>query len=179
MVIANPSRNFSKEDMGALDAFLRGGGTLLLLDSVSNGISTANQVLRPYGLSVNVVSDPDAPAAGRGRSATTERNGSWYEKRRSDRTGRDSVGWIVPRLVISGGIGLSDGQAGTAQIAFVQIGRGLLLVATDSFGYSHHVLGSLLERSSPSERERNVYSEIYSLMRNLIRRSPDAEDLKS
>ncbi|MGD8628079.1 MAG: hypothetical protein PVH52_03270 [bacterium] len=91
-------------------------------------------------------------------------------------------GSIEPRLVVQGGVGLSRDHAGRARIAFARVGKGLLMVATDSFCYSHHVLGSLLERSRPSPTVRDVYSEVYALLGNLISHSPDttrvSEDLK-
>jgi hypothetical protein len=168
VVVTNPSRSFSGDDLAAVDAFLRDGGALLLLESVSNGASTANQLLRHYGMSIAAVPEAVAPMSGKEAGATS-----------------DQIGCIVPRLVIQGGIGLCHDEAGRARIAFVQVGRGVLLVATDSFSYSHHVLGSLLEHSRPSRPVRDIYSEVYALLGNLIRRTADpghtreSEDLKS
>jgi len=153
VVVANPSRSFKGEDLAAVDAFLKDGGVLLMLESVRNGASTANQLLKPYGINIGPIPEAEAPVAGRDSG--------------------NGIGCIVPRLVVQGGIALSHDQAGRARIAFVQVGKGALLVATDSFSYSHHVLGSLLERSRPSRPVRNVYSEIYALLGNLIRSTPD------
>lgn len=174
VVVINPSRSFTEDEMAAVDAFLRGGGTLLLLDSVRNDASTANQLLRPYGLAIRTIPDMDAPVVERGAMAGMESGLAGVDRGRSG-----MVRPIAPRLVIQGGIGLSHDHASRARIAFVQVGTGLLLVATDSFSYSHHVLGSLLELSRPSRTARNVYSEVYALLENLIRRSAEPGNIKA
>ncbi len=158
-VVVNPSRSFSGEDLNSVDTFLREGGMLLLLDSICNGASTANELLGNYGLGIGPVQEPEALTVGQGADVTSGHRGC-----------------ITPRLAVWGGIELSHDESGRARAAFVPVGRGVLLVATDSYGYSHHVLGSLLEHSRPSPPMLDLYSEIYDLLGNLIRRDANPEN---
>jgi hypothetical protein len=139
VVVVNPTQSFSKEDLIAVDTFLKEGGTLLLLESIRNGASTANELLGHYGIGIGPIRERDA-----------------------------RTGCITPLLKVRGGIGLSHDESGRIRTAFVPVGKGVLLVAIDSFSYSHHVMGSLLERSRPSPAVRDLYSEIYILLGNLI-----------
>jgi hypothetical protein len=168
LVIANPSRDFSGEDITAVDAFLREGGALLLIESVSNGASTANQLLQHYGISIGPVPDAEVSKAGKEAGVASKESG----------VASEHIGCITPRLAIRGGIGMSNDESGRARIVFEQVGKGVLLVATDSFSYSHHVLGSLLEHSRPSRAVLDVYSEVYALLGNLIRPAPDPENAR-
>lgn len=152
VVIVNPSRSFSVEDLKAVDTFLGRGGTLLLLESICNGASTANELLQHYGIATDPIQEVETFTPEQGTGAASGASGS-----------------VTPRLVVRGGITLCNDESGRARAAFVPVGRGALLVATDSFRYSHHMLGSLLERSRPSGPVRDIYSEVYALLRNLIR----------
>ena len=62
IVIIRPNRPFRGDQIEAVDKFLRRGGSLLLLDSPSNTNSTANELLKAFGLSF-------APGMGRGSMA--------------------------------------------------------------------------------------------------------------
>ncbi len=137
LVIVNPSRAFSLKDISRVDRYLNEGGAVLILDSITNGTSTANEILSRYGISLGPVM-----VSGAGSQL---------------------------RLAVMGGMVLKREASGKATAVFVPVGEGTLIVATDSFRYSHHVLGSLLERGEPPDPVRAVYSELYGILRNLIR----------
>jgi hypothetical protein len=148
VILINPCTGFGEEELECLDGYLKGGGNLLILDGVLNKASTANAVLARYGIRLSLI--PDA----------TE-------------TSSDGTPDITPRLAISGGRPLGDYRDGNTEMVFCEVGRGRIVVATDSYRYSHHVLGPVLQRTRPAPPVRGVYREIYRLLQaTLLTKGP-------
>lgn len=51
IIVIRPVRPFSAVEIDAVGRFLKAGGSMLVLDSPTNAKSTANELLRPFGLS--------------------------------------------------------------------------------------------------------------------------------
>ncbi|HEC93349.1 MAG TPA: hypothetical protein ENI51_10215, partial [Candidatus Atribacteria bacterium] len=59
IVIINPNKPFSSEDISAIESYVENGGKLLLIDSIFNSKSTANELLRDFDMKVVVSSEKD------------------------------------------------------------------------------------------------------------------------
>jgi hypothetical protein len=168
-VIVNPAGRFSDDDLGRLAAYVAGGGRLLILDTVANSASTANQVLARFGMRAIIEAVATEPArsalpidGGRRRVRAPTPGGV------AGRTGaRDGDGPedILPTLAVMGA-DPAPAAAGNAPSKFTKSwGKGKVVVCTNSFRYSAAVVGTPLERTPPPKEVLKIYREIFALLR--------------
>ncbi|MFH1314380.1 MAG: DUF4350 domain-containing protein [Candidatus Eisenbacteria bacterium] len=135
-VLTEPCSEFSEEELDCLTTYVRNGGRLLVLDSVLNERSTANEVLGQFGMMVYVDSDlrdtaiPDASA----------------------------------RLRIHGGRVIKVDGSGNTAVAATSVEAGVVAVAVDSFRYSEYVLGAVLQKGKPPALARTLYRDVCSFL---------------
>lgn len=149
VILLNPSASFTRRELHCLLAYVRGGGRLLVLDSILNETSTANEVLSRYGLMVHLVSGP----AGAGLNASP--------------LAGESVD-LLPQLMIRGGESLRQSHDGHTVVACVRDGAGTVTVAVDSHRYSQLALGPLLQTGKPSGLARRLHREACSLLEDVF-----------
>jgi len=149
-VVINPSVPFSAEDQSLISGFLQRGGRLLVLDSIRNPHSTANELLGPLGIWISTTSVNVTAAAGNTSAAVTT---------------------AVPMLTIEGGTPLRmDGQGNTV-LSLVTFENstgwpGRMLVMVDSFQFSTAQMGSPL--TEPTAQQRQIYDTEYFLFDTLF-----------
>ncbi|MFZ1947202.1 MAG: DUF4350 domain-containing protein [bacterium] len=129
LVIVNPTRPFDKREIERASLYVREGGVLIMLDSITNPRSTANQVLAGFGLEIAIATRTD----------------------------------LSPALEIYDRHAQVQ-DSGTALLS-KRAGLGSVVVATDAFRYSAAVLGLPLSRTRPGESVREVYREVFTLLR--------------
>jgi hypothetical protein len=118
VVLAEPCKAFSKDEREHLLSYVNEGGRLLVLDSILNERSTANEILGRFGMMVYVDTDPgDPPGAA-----------------------------VTARLRVHGGEVLKEDDSGNAIVAAANVEAGVVAVAVDSFRYSEHLLGVVLQK---------------------------------
>lgn len=122
-VVIEPNKAYSSKEIKAIMAYIESGGRLLVIDSVRNGNSTANQILGPLGLSLLLTS----------------------------RVKADSSGFSAqPYLEIVGGSRLKVANSPPGQIVYQGYGQGSVLVVTDGFQLSGINLAVLIRGTIPS-----------------------------
>jgi len=136
VVLIEPQSPFSQNEIADLMAYVKQGGRLLVIDSVCNGSSTANQLIEQFGMRLYLA----------------------YETR-SDSTGQS----ILPTLAIAGGVEVHAAETG-CQVRCSQVGDGYVVVAVDGFRFTGTVLGRLLKGRVPDVIMRR-YREASRLLR--------------
>ncbi|HEC81342.1 MAG TPA: hypothetical protein ENI42_02800, partial [Thermoplasmatales archaeon] len=141
VVIINPVKTFSLEDKRLISRYLENGGNLILMDSVLNQDSTANQLLGfLYGdaLKLQVVTSP-------------------HTLRIGNSTGGQNISILDPYLAIIGS-GLTYSVLDDVNRTFVVVkeyGEGRVIVVVDSYSFSNAVMGGSF--TVPDETQRAVY----------------------
>jgi hypothetical protein len=160
IVIINPTVAFTEQDIQLLSTFLEHGGRLLVLDSIRNPCSTANELLGNYGVWIT----------------TTNRDVPLFQNMSQNESDNDSqmpVGTMTsPYLTITGGIPLlmntdSDVAASLSEFENTTTGKlGRLLVVVDSYTFCDAIMGSTF--TEPTERQRLVYNTEFFLFTQLL-----------
>jgi len=154
LVIVNPSKDFSAKEIRDIRRYVRNGGRLLITDSVTNPTSTANQILAPFGIQLGTV---------------PRRANLVIQSSRTELVARPFQSEaIVPALNIHGPAGMKKDTRGNLMLAVAGVGRGKVVVATDSFCYSTNVLGPPLQRRAPQGQLLDIYRHIFALYTELM-----------
>jgi hypothetical protein len=135
-VFIEPCVEFSMEELDCLTTYVRRGGRLLILDSVLNGRSTANEILGQFGMMLSVDTDL------------------------SDESGPG----VSARLRIHGGQAIREDNHGNTVVAAMNVEAGIVAVAVDSFRYSEYALGPVLQKGKPSALTRKLYDDACNLL---------------
>jgi hypothetical protein len=148
VVIVNPVRAFSDQELTEFATYVSGGGHLLLLDTIENSVSSANQVLGRFGMRMMTaaigVETIEAPSS------------------------RE----IHPALVLLGS-GITPGRSDMRPAYFIKgFGKGKVAVCVNSFRYSASVVGTPLDRGRPTQAVLRIYAEIFTLLRDVVSEAP-------
>lgn len=143
-VIVNPRGPFRASDLARLEAFVRGGGGLLLLDRPAVPQSTANDILARFGMSFE-------PAV---IESTTARVVA---------TGDTLVLWQVGR--VAGGTPVVLLPDGTSVLSTATIGAGKVFAMCGADNFSDAALGITSE--VPDAQELNLYRLEYQVLEAL------------
>ena len=146
IVIIRPVRPFTGEEIEAVDKFLRRGGSLLVLDSPSNMKSTANELLKPFGLSF-------LEGMCRGSMAREPASGS-------------SICRISGAVAVSGGNPLLVTDAGEPVVAAAKVGSGQIVAVGLADRFNDMLMGGGT-RTLPDRDLRGAYELEFELMRGL------------
>jgi len=156
IVIVNPTEPFSETDVHLLTTFFKNGGRLLLMDSIRNPQSTANELLGSFGIWI----------------ATTTVD-QMLLSNESENTSQISIGNITaPFLTITGGDELlinDKNQVYATVIDFINtttgdVGR--LVVVVDSYSFSDALMGGMF--TEPTEQQRHIYDTEFFLIRKVL-----------
>src|SRR5262249_53979875 len=139
VILVDPMRRPEPVESRALGAFLRGGGRLLVLDSIRNVDSTAGSITGPFGLFAG------ATLSRMGRGAAP----------------------VVPALATEAPEGWSRRPLrGGAVALWRDVGAGRLVLATDSALFSDRGFGGVY--TTPGDEQRAVYEGQEDLMQILL-----------
>jgi hypothetical protein len=151
VVIINPSVSFSSVDVQKVTGFLQQGGRLLVIDSIRNPGSTANELLSSFGIWTRPVIINEITMPANDTAAMVNRS--------------------IPTLVITGGTPLrTDGQGNVvvAELTFKNSTGwpGKILVMVDSSMFSTAQMGSPF--TEPTSQQREWYDMEFSLFDTLF-----------
>ncbi len=181
VVIVNPNVSFTDRERQALVEYVEEGGRLLLMDSLLNTSSTANEIAALFGMGIQcriwssklTLSAEDggfpevevAPEAMPGEGVTASETA----------TESHSADGEIPRpepmsayadLYIYGGTLVASSTEGSAKIAVAWHGDGLVAVLVDSVVFSDEtMLGTMAE---PDEFRLGVFELEYTLFEDLL-----------
>jgi len=142
IVLINPVGDFTAPEIEATKRYIEQGGKVLLLDSVLNQNSTANQLLYVFGMQTGLSSS----------SYLVSENtpGQKSEENESER----NIGTIsTPLLSIWGGEPLLADDEERVLVSVTRRGEGMLMVMTDSFSFSRAGIGYMYRKPEPFELE--------------------------
>jgi hypothetical protein len=156
IVIINPTGPFTEADVHLLTTFFEKGGRLLLMDSIRNPQSTANELLGSFGIWI-----------------TTTTVDHMLLSNESENTSQISVGNITsPSLIITGGDTLLTNDKNETYATVIDflntttgdVGR--LVVVVDSYSFSDALMGGTF--TEPTEQQRHIYDTEFFLLRKVL-----------
>jgi hypothetical protein len=144
-VVIYPVRRPSGSYIQKMKNFIEQGGNLLVVDGADNSESTANDLLKPFGIQVN--HDRDLP-----KTQFQTEDGATIEMEKG--------------ITVSGGTPLLklDDQAVVSQIT---VGKGKVLVVGIGYRFADTNMGSSSD-VIPDEKLKPVYALLHSLLRRVL-----------
>jgi hypothetical protein len=159
IVIINPTGSFEDDDIDLITDYITQGGNVLVMDSILNTNSTANDLLQNYGVWLSI--EYSAQRVYKTNDTVNELNVS------NNLANNQSIGNITsPYLVINGGDNLFLNEKNETSIAVVEIGNGKIVVLVDSFTFSNEVMGGTF--TEPDESLRSLYNTEYYLFEEFL-----------
>jgi hypothetical protein len=156
IVIVNPTQPFTEADVHLLTTFFENGGRVLLMDSIRNPQSTANELLGNFGIWI-----------------TTTMTDSVLLSNESENTSQIPIGNMTsPYLTITGGDQLVTNDKNEVYAAFVEVNNtttgeiGRLVVVVDSYTFTDAVMGGTF--TEPTQRQRQFYNTEFFLFKELL-----------
>ena len=156
VVIINPLQPFTSEDINCVSSYLNQGGRLLVMDSIFNSESSANDLLGNFGLWINynTIDHHLSPITNASKENRSIGNST------------------TPYLSITGGENLLVTQLNETSASLVEFvnettGKtGKIVVFIDSYTFSDAVMGGPL--TEPDERQQQIYSTEYYLFEEIL-----------
>lgn len=158
VVIINPARSFTESDNQRLSTYLQAGGRVLLMDSITNIQSTANDFIGNFGMWImtNITHNP-------------------LYRNESALGGNISIGsTVVPYLSITGGQsifinGNNITYASMVEFSNTSTGKiGKLIVVVDSYSFSDVMMGGTF--IEPTEQQLQIYNLEFYLFNELLKK---------
>jgi hypothetical protein len=156
IVIINPAQPFTETDIQLLTSYLETGGHLLLMDSITNPQSTANELLGNFGIWITT------STADQVLLSNESENGSLMP--------RGNI--TFPYLIITGGTQLlindkNEVYACSVEIQNITPGeQGRLIVVVDSSTFSDAQMGGTF--AEPTNRQRQLYNTEFFLLNTIL-----------
>ena len=171
VIIINPDKPFDGFEISKIDAYLREGGRILLLDDPMFAYrSTADSLLGYFGISYkagfsgNGIYDPEGPALSEnllGVPFDILYGGKM--SRGKSRASESSVGYHL-----SGTTALLVDEEGFVICGQKEIGRGVITVFYRSSTFSEFIMGDVWGGKEPGESKLQLYNLAYSLVNSSI-----------
>ncbi len=156
IVIINPTQPFNEADVHLLTEFLENGGRLLLMDSIRNPESTANELIGNFGVWI-----------------TTSTADQVLLSNESENASQMPIGNITsPYLTITGGTQLFANEKNEVYAAMTEFintttgDAGRLVVVVDSYTFSDAQMGGTF--TEPTARQRQIYNTEFFLLNKIL-----------
>ncbi len=147
LVIINPVKTFLPDELAGIKAFLEKGGRVLLLESLTNQNSTADQLLAPCGLKVRRERITALPA---------QFLSPWMH-----------ASGLGRALAIEGGEAHLKSEQGEAVLASARVGQGLIAVLSCGQIFTNPPMGSSY-RVVPDAQQRQIYNLQFNILKGLM-----------
>jgi hypothetical protein len=145
LVIVNPVKRFTIEEVDSTYAFVANGGSLLLIDSAHNKNSSVRDLAGAFGIEV-YLQEPDSSSI-------------------TDAIGNE----IVPALYagyLEGGVPVLYTERGRPVLCEKQVGNGTVVVFVDSYMFSDEIMGGT--GVTPDETQRKIYDLEFWILEELL-----------
>lgn len=156
IVIVNPTESFTELEIQMLTTFLEHNGRILVMDSITNTDSTANELTENFGIWI-----------------TINTNDRILYENRDENGSNSSIGNITtPYLSLSGGKRILMDENNETYVSMVEFSNkttgnaGKLVVVVDSYGFSDTVMGGTF--TEPTERQRQIYETEFFLFDKVL-----------
>ena len=157
VVIINPTQSFTEQEIQQVTTYLEHGGRILLMDSITNTKSTANELLGSYGIWITTTTDSEQIFGN--NSLLTENN---------------SIGIIsTPSLSLSGGTQVLFSMNNATTASMVEFSNtttgsvGKLVVLIDSYSFCDTMMGGTF--TEPTEEQRHLYETEFFLFNDVLK----------
>ena len=156
IVIINPIKSFETEDIETITDFVENGGKVLVMDSILNSDSTANELIGNFGIWINY--------------NTLDR--SLYRSF-NDTTNNSTVGNITsPYLTITGGEKIlfsenNETHASVFEFYNEATGKtGKIVVLVDSYSFSNSIMGGTF--TEPDKNQLQIYNTEFYIFEEIL-----------
>ena len=156
LVIINPVEPFTDTDGQFLTAFLEKGGRVLLMDSIKNPSSTANDLLGSFGMWIT--------------TSTADKVLLFNE---SENMSQMLIGNLTPPyLTITGGDPLLTNENNESYASMTEIinsttgAVGRLVAVVDSYAFSDALMGGTF--TEPTQRQKQIYNTEFFLFQQIL-----------
>jgi hypothetical protein len=146
IIIINPVKHFSPDELKKLEGYFQKGGRLLMMDSAANQSSTANELLTHFGMKIDRSRKLTLPAS--------------YSTPWMSRMVKDSA------LEIEGGEVLLQSEEGDPILSVMRVGEGMIAAMSFSQLFTNPPMGGSY-RVVPNQQQREIYELQFNLLRGL------------
>jgi hypothetical protein len=156
IVFINPTSSFTESEIQQVTTYLENDGRVLVMDSITNTDSTANELIGNFGVWISV-------------------NTNEYPLSENDEGNRSnsSIGNITsPYVALTGGTQVLVDPRNETHVSVVDIvnkttgAMGKLVVVVDSYTFSDTVMGGTF--TEPTERQRQIYETEFFLLTQVL-----------
>jgi hypothetical protein len=159
VVIINPIGAFDNQDIDIITDYIEKGGKILVMDSVLNTNSTANDLLQNFGIWLSIEYTE--------QRLYQSNNISNNQNSLNISLANKTIGNITsPYLMINGGDDLILNQKNEVSIAIVEMGNGKIVVLVDSYTFSNDIMGGTF--TEPDESLKSIYNTEYYIFEELL-----------
>lgn len=163
VVILNPTISFTFEELTALSDYVQAGGKVLVLDTIYNSGSTANEVLMQFNMEATMFDRQQQANVGE-----TDQQSTLFLFQNL------SVGLATePYLSLQGGQAILKGEYGQPIFSVQHWGNGLLAAFVDSSVFSNWKMGGVF--TIPNVERRGFYNLEYYLFESLLYDEDDVD----
>ncbi|RLF28912.1 MAG: hypothetical protein DRN08_00745 [Thermoplasmata archaeon] len=167
VVIINPIKNFSHEEIKHITEYVERGGQILLMDSILNKDSTANNLLQNFGLWIKTQSSDHNVTY---KTDIISENTTTEEKTSPNNIiplNNATIGNItIPHLSILGGDQTYKTENNETVVATKKLGKGKIVVMVDSYTFTDYVMGNVF--TEPTSYQRKIYNTEFYIFEKLL-----------
>lgn len=156
VIILNPTKPFTQHELSDLSEYIMNGGKCLVMDTVFNLNSTANDLLQLFSMEIDTL-DRQMNARIGGQNL-----GTIFSSDDFSSTGCS----LQPYLTIQGGTPILTGEYEQPIFSILKYGRGLLAVFVDSAMFSEWKMGNTF--MFPDAVRRPIYNAEYYILESLL-----------
>ncbi|MCX6666544.1 MAG: hypothetical protein NT038_10900 [Euryarchaeota archaeon] len=157
LVIINPEIGFTNQEITLITDYVKSGGKVLLMDSIYNINSTANQLLSFFDIHITTEEEPYSV------NIANIYNNYSFQPERTLSVGATTT---VPHIVIDGGKPILSDSNGHVILSIKNYGTGALAVFVDSSTFSEWKMGGAF--TIPDEEQNEIYNLEYYIIENLL-----------
>jgi hypothetical protein len=156
IVFINPIKAFSDEDIDLISSFIEKGGKLLVMDSITNSLSTTNELISNFGMWINKKSD----------------NLQLFDNITEIGENNSNGNILSPYLSISGGEKIIVNERNETQISVMNfynelIGiNGTVVVVVDSYTFRDQNMGGVF--IEPNDHQLDLYNTEFFIFEELL-----------
>jgi len=157
IVFINPINTFSDKDIDLISRFIENGGKMLVMDSITNSMSSSNELISNFGMWINKKSD----------------NLQLFEN--ISEIGKNNSKGIIfsPYLLISGGEKTIVDERNETQISIMNFyneltgKNGTIVVVVDSFTFRDQNMGGVF--TEPNDDQLGIYDTEFLIFEELLK----------
>jgi len=159
IVFINPIKTFSDKDIDLISKFIENGGKMLVMDSITNSMSTSNELISNFGMWIN------------------KKSGNLQLFENISEIGENNSKGIIlsPYLSISGGEKTIVDERNETQISFMNFyneltgKNGTIAVVVDSYTFRDQNMGGVF--TEPNDEQLKIYDTEFLIFEELLKTS--------